>query len=98
MAPLAVPIHRWLVIRNIDFVFQAGTMQQPGTTNVAAGAPHCVWSISTRITLLFTITSTTAINAIIASRGHSFSICLASGDVPAIIRCEAADVGGGGGV
>jgi len=50
------------------------TIHQPGTTNVAGAdrrpSQHCV-SISTRITLLFTITpTTTAINAIIASR-HS---------------------------
>jgi len=81
MAPVIVSIQRPLVIRNIDLLFPAGTIQQPGTTNVAASAVLCVRSISTRITLLFTIASTTVINAIIVCRVavDSLSISLATG-------------------
>lgn len=97
MGLVTVSIQRLLVMRNIDLLFLARTIQQLGTTNRAASAVLCVRSISTRITLLFTITSTTVINAIIVSRCRldSFSICLAIGDVSAIIRWRAlaADVG-----
>jgi len=78
MGPVTVPIHRWLVMRNIDLLFLLVTMRQPGTTNVAAGDTLCAVHIDAHYSALYNYLDDCNKRDNNCLDVQSFSICLAS--------------------